>query len=97
MKNIKSLCAVSLMATAMAFTSCTDLTEEPFHILTSDNYFTDKASVEATVLRPYEHAQWCGWDGDRWQLQELTGDHFVWTQKRTPWLRRRTMGTPART
>lgn len=81
MKNIKSLCAVSLMATAMAFTSCTDLTEEPFNILTSDNYFTDKASVEATVLRPYEHAQWCGWDGDRWQLQELTGDHFVWTQK----------------
>ena len=81
MKNIKSLCAVSLMATAMAFTSCSDLTEEPFNILTSDNYFTDKASVEATVLRPYEHAQWCGWDGDRWQLQELTGDHFVWTQK----------------
>ena len=81
MKNIKSLCAVSLMATTMAFTSCTDLTEEPFNILTSDNYFTDKASVEATVLRPYEHAQWCGWDGDRWQLQELTGDHFVWTQK----------------
>lgn len=69
------------MATTMAFTSCTDLTEEPFNILTSDNYFTDKASVEATVLRPYEHAQWCGWDGDRWQLQELTGDHFVWTQK----------------
>ena len=63
MKNIKSLCAVSLMATTMAFTSCTDLTEEPFNILTSDNYFTDKASVEATVLRPYEHAQWCGWDG----------------------------------
>ena len=56
MKNIKSLCAVSLMATTMAFTSCTDLTEEPFNILTSDNYFTDKASVEATVLRPYEHA-----------------------------------------
>ncbi len=81
MKNIKSLCAVSLLATTMAFTSCTDLTEEPFNILTSDNYFTDKASVEATVLRPYEHAQWCGWDGDRWQLQELTGDHFVWTQK----------------
>lgn len=81
MKNIKKLLAVSLMTTAMALTSCTDLTEEPYHILTSDNYFTDKASVEATVLRPYEHAQWCGWDGDRWQLQELTGDHFVWTQK----------------
>ncbi|OAV75667.1 SusD family protein [Bacteroidales bacterium Barb7] len=61
--------------------ACTDLTEEPFDILTKDNYFTDKASVEATILRPYEHGHWCGWDGDRWLLQEATGDHFVWTQK----------------
>lgn len=81
MKKIRSFCTAGLLAALTAFASCTDLTEEPFNVLTSDNYFTDKASVEATVLRPYEHAQWCGWDGDRWQLQELTGDHFVWTQK----------------
>ena len=79
MKHIKNLFRIGLMSVALC--SCTDLTEEPFDILTSDNYFTDKASVEATVLRPYEHGQWCGWDGDRWHLQELTGDHFVWTQK----------------
>ncbi|WP_459188440.1 RagB/SusD family nutrient uptake outer membrane protein [Parabacteroides sp. APC149_11_2_Y6] len=81
MKYIKSIYTAGLIIAAATFTSCTDLTEKPYSILTSDNYFTDKASVEATVLRPYEHAQWCGWDGDRWQLQELTGDHFVWTQK----------------
>ena len=65
----------------MIMSSCTDLTEEPFDILTTDNYFTDKNSVEAAVLRPYEHGHWCAWDGDRWMLQELTADHFVWTQK----------------
>lgn len=82
MKHIKSIYTAGVMiAAAATFTSCTDLTEKPYSILTNDNYFTDKASVEATVLRPYEHAQWCGWDGDRWQLQELTADHFVWTQK----------------
>jgi hypothetical protein len=37
--------------------------------------------VEAAVLRPYEHGHWCAWEGDRWLLQELTADHFVWTQK----------------
>lgn len=81
MKHIKSIYTAGVMIAAATFTSCTDLTEKPYSILTNDNYFTDKASVEATVLRPYEHAQWCGWDGDRWQLQELTADHFVWTQK----------------
>jgi hypothetical protein len=61
--------------------ACTDLTEEPFDELTKENYFTDKSSIEAAVLRPYEHGHWCAWDGDRWNLQELTADHFVWTQK----------------
>ena len=36
----------------MIMSSCTDLTEEPFDILTTDNYFTDKNSVEAALLRP---------------------------------------------
>ncbi len=61
--------------------SCTDLGEEAFSVIPSDKYYTDKNSVNAAVLRPYEHGHWCAWDGDRWLLQELTGDHFVWTQK----------------
>ena len=79
MKKIKYL--VFALFAGIVATSCTDLTEEPFEVLTKDNYFTDKASVEAAVLRPYEHGHWNAWDGDRWLLQELTGDHFVWTQK----------------
>ncbi|GBU08154.1 hypothetical protein AwDysgo_14850 [Bacteroidales bacterium] len=78
MKNFKYI--VSMLLGVLLF-SCTDLTEEPFSILTKENYFINKRSVEAAVLRPYEHGHWCAWDGDRWLLQELTGDHFVWTQK----------------
>lgn len=80
MKNIKYL-LMTLSMGATLLSSCTDLTEEPFDLLTKDNYFQDRNSVEAAVLRPYEHGHWCGWDGDRWLLQELTADHFVWTQK----------------
>lgn len=79
MKNIKYL--VLALALGASLPSCTDLTEEPFDVLTKENYFTDKNSIEAAVLRPYEHGHWCAWDGDRWLLQELTADHFVWTQK----------------
>jgi len=64
-----------------AVVSCTKLQEEPFSDLTSDIYYQDKNSIIAAVTRPYEHGQWCGWDGDRWEISELTADQFVWTQK----------------
>jgi len=61
--------------------SCTKLTEEMYSDLPADGYYTDENALIRALVRPYEHAQWCGWDGDRWLLQELTADHFVWTQK----------------
>lgn len=61
--------------------SCTDLDEKAFDVLPAKNYFQDRKTVEAALLRPYEHGHWCGWDGDRWYLQELSADHFVWAQK----------------
>lgn len=82
MKKIKFIQSIALALSIGAFLpACTDLTEEPFDVLAASVYFTDKNSVEAAVLRPYEHGHWCAWDGDRWMLQELTADHFVWTQK----------------
>lgn len=80
MKKIKLLCAAGLLG-VMSLASCTDLTENIFSELTKDNYYTDKASVEAAVIRAYEHSDNVTWRGDIWKLQELTGDHFVWTQK----------------
>lgn len=63
------------------FVSCTNLDEEIFSQIATENYYQDKNSIEAAFVRPFEHGHWCGWDGDRWILQELTADQFVWTQK----------------
>ena len=79
MKNIKHL--YLLLIIGLTVTSCTKLDEEPFSDLTSDIYYQDKNAVMAAVVRPYEHGHWCGWDGDRWLISELTADQFVWTQK----------------
>ncbi|WP_423148889.1 RagB/SusD family nutrient uptake outer membrane protein [Rubrolithibacter danxiaensis] len=72
---------IYLLLLTFAATSCTKLDEEPFSDLTAENYYQDKNTVIAAVVRPYEHAHWNGWDGDRWLISELTADNFVWTQK----------------
>jgi hypothetical protein len=79
MKKIKILYVLSIIG--LVSPSCTKLDEEPFNDLTSNIYYQDKNSVIATVTRPYEHGHWCGWDGDRWHMSELTADQFVWAQK----------------
>ncbi len=71
----------ALMVISIAVPSCTKLDEEAFDILPAETYYQDKNSVIAALTRPYEHGHWTGWDGDRWILQELTADNFVWTQK----------------
>ncbi len=70
-----------LVIASLVVPSCTKLDEEPFSDLASNIYYTDRNSVEAAVTRPIEHSHWNAWDGDRWLLQELTADQFVWTQK----------------
>lgn len=70
-----------LFAFIFLIPSCTDLNEEAFDVLPAEIYYKDKNSIIAAVTRPYEHGHWNGWDGDRWLLQELTADQFVWTQK----------------
>lgn len=78
MKN--TLIYASLLLALLA-PSCTNLDEEVFTEIIADEYYQDKKTVIAALTRPYEHGHWCGWDGDRWLLQELTADNFVWTQK----------------
>lgn len=82
MKNIKLLSLLGLIA-VLAMNSCTTLDEEPFSVLTKDNYYRDKSSVEAVVLRAYDQMWWIsgGNNGAFWIAQELTADHFVWSQK----------------
>lgn len=70
-----------LLTLIISFNSCTDLTEIPYDTVTADNYYQDKNAIIAALVRPFEHGHWCGWDGDRWLLQELTADNFAWAQK----------------
>lgn len=70
-----------LLLFALVIPSCTNLDEEVFDTLTTDIYYQDKNSIIAALVRPYEHGHWCGWDGDRYLLQELTADQFMWAQK----------------
>lgn len=69
------------MAFLVVVPACTNLDEEPFDVLLSENYYQDRNSIIAAVTRPYEHGHWTGWDGDRWLISELTADQFVWAQK----------------
>lgn len=78
MKHIKY---IIILFVSLSVLSCTKLGEEPFSDLTADTYYQDKNTLIAAIVRPYEHAHWCGWDGDRWLISELTADQFVWTQK----------------
>ncbi|PSR54964.1 RagB/SusD family nutrient uptake outer membrane protein [Adhaeribacter arboris] len=81
MNRYKFLYLIPLVAIVWLTPACTDLDEEPFDIITANNYYSDRNSIIAAVTRPYEHGHWTGWDGDRWLLSELTADHFVWPQK----------------
>lgn len=79
---IKYIYKLSILISFLVFVgACTDLTEETFSDITSDTYYQDKNSIIAALVRPFEHAHWTGWDGDRWYLQELTADQFTWSQK----------------
>lgn len=79
--KLKTRIGSLLLLSIFSATSCTNLDEEPFDVLPADKYYQDKKSVIAAVVRPYEHGHWCGWDGDRWLVSELTADQLVWTQK----------------
>jgi len=80
MKRIKLFGLLGLTA-ILAIISCTDLKEEPFSVLTREGYYTSASNVEAAVLRVYEHVATNAFGGPLWKLEELTADHFVWTQK----------------
>lgn len=79
MKKGKVLIGIAILAASLQ--GCVKLDEELFSEIPAEGYYNSKLSIQAAVARPYEHGQWCGWDGDRWILQELSADQFVWTQK----------------
>ena len=71
-KNIIGCLALSFSAT-----SCFDMEEVPFTMLSPDNYFVDEASINQVIANIYAQEQ-----GDLsefyWYAQELTADQIAW-------------------
>lgn len=79
MKAIKYI-AVSLGLLAAA--SCTDLSENLYDQVDSNNYYNTKKDVIHAVFRPFEHAYWS--IQSRHVLNELTADQLI-TPTRDGW------------
>jgi hypothetical protein len=70
----------------LSFLSCTNLDEEVFSTITSNNFYKSSAEVEAAVSRPYSHLRqtfvFFSTDGASvYLLQELSTDEAAWPQK----------------
>ncbi len=68
----------------LAFASCTDLTENAYDQMLTDDFYNNRNEVLSAVLRPYTHANaWVtpsGQDG-WWRPAELSGDQLAWPTK----------------
>ena len=64
------------------FASCTDLSENLYDQVGSDNYYNTEMDVIRAVNRPFEHAYWSV--QPRQVLQELTSDQIA-TWKKDDW------------
>jgi hypothetical protein len=84
MKRLKKIASYAALALLPVFAnSCTDLSENVYDQLITDNFYNNKNEVVSAVLRPYTHANaWVtpgqnGW----WRLSELSADQLAWPQK----------------
>lgn len=62
---------------------CTDLSENVYDQLLTDNFYNNRNEVVSAVLRPYTHANaWMtpGQDG-WWRISELSADQLAWPVK----------------
>lgn len=75
-RTILSVLAVSL------FTCCTDLSENLYDQVGSDNYYNTEMDIIRAVFRPFEHAYWSV--QPRQVLQELSADQIA-TWKKDDW------------
>lgn len=80
MRKIKYL----LIFLVLSATSCTDLSEDLYDIIASDNYYNTKDDVIRAVVRPYEQAYW---SMTRWyELQENSADQLATYNREGDWL-----------
>lgn len=83
MNMIRKLLHIITIATLCAgAVGCTDLDEELFSSVTTENYYNTPDDVKRMVFRPFEHGFWSVMS--HFQLQELTADQLI-TPERDGW------------
>ncbi|WP_025765254.1 RagB/SusD family nutrient uptake outer membrane protein [Dyadobacter tibetensis] len=84
MINFKRTLKIAALALPLlAVNACTDLDENIYDQLVTDNFYNNRNEVVSAVLRPYTHANaWAtpGQDG-WWRLNELSADQLAWPVK----------------
>ena len=78
----KFLHILAIAALCAGAASCTDLSEELYSSVTTENYYNTKDDVKRMVYRPFEHAFWS--IQSHFLLQELTADQLI-TPQRDGW------------
>ena len=73
MKKFKYIIVLFVMG-LISF-SCTDLDEEIFSEITTDNYYQNSNNIYAALVNNYAKAFSTGWSDARYFLQEVTADH----------------------
>lgn len=68
---------IGLLIFIMSINSCTNLDEEVFSQITTENYYKSKENIFAGLSRNYVHALSTGWLGARYLLQEVTADQLI--------------------
>lgn len=75
---------IFLSVPLLATNACTDLEENVYSEVVSENYYNNALEIESAVARPYTHASaWVTSSGQNgwWRLSELSGDQLAWPQK----------------
>lgn len=84
MINYKKIYTRLFLLSVLIFSGCTDLDEELFDRVTSENFIQTKEDVYRTFLRSFEHGYWTV-QGDQYEMQEDTGDQLMTPTRGADW------------
>ena len=83
MKKINKYSALALLL-IFSLSGCTNLDEELYDRVTSENFIQTKEDVYRTFLRSFEHGYWTV-QGDQYELQEDTADQLMTPTRGADW------------
>ena len=84
MKKDNRLYNVLILLTLLILSSCTNLDEELYDRVTSENFIQTKEDVYRTFLRSFEHGYWTV-QGDQYDMQENSGDQLMTATRGADW------------